>query len=219
MPSKEEILKSKRRGKCLFISMAATKSSKCFFFRNHFRPILAQASFAQMFFALIFEAKDVISGRWCSNCLCESGPAEPRGMHSRSRRRRDRDRRHAILRAQDQSYRLKRLIWHRPRDVVAGATGQGDVDAPETMHAGCGDLPSATSPRSSEMMNLETNTLDGGSIDLTSSGLESISHVERSSVDVTSNTESGEPLSAATSGYTCSKFGETTKLEVKYIRQ
>ena len=108
-------------------------------------------------------------------------------MHSRSRRRRDRDRRHAILRAQAQSYGLKRLIWHRPRDVVAGATGQGDVDAPEKTHTGCGDPPSATSPRLSEMMNWQVNTLDGGSIDLTSSGLESISYAEVSSVDVTSN--------------------------------
>ena len=131
-------------------------------------------------------------------------------MHSRSRRRRDRDRRHAILRAQAQSYGLKRLIWHR-------AKGNVDVEAPETMHTGCGDLPSASSPRSSEMMNLQANTLDGGSIDLTSSGLESISHVERSSVDATSNTESGDPLSAAPPGDTCSKFGETAKLEVNFF--
>ena len=48
-------------------------------------------------------------------------------MHSRSRRRRDRDRRHAIFQAQAQSYELKRFLWHRPRDDVAGATGQGDV--------------------------------------------------------------------------------------------
>ena len=64
------------------------------------------------------------------------------------------------------------------------------------------------------MTNLQANTLDGGNIDSTSSGQESISHVERSSVDATSNTESGDPLSAAPSGYTCSKLGETTTLEV-----
>ena len=67
-----------------------------------------------------------------------------------------------------------------------------------------------TSPKVSET----TNLLDGGSIDLTSSGLESISYVGRSSVDARSNTESGDPLSAAPSGCTCSKLGETAKLEV-----
>ena len=115
----------------------------------------------------------------------ERGPVEPRSMYSRSRRRRDRDRRHAILQAQAQSYVLKRLLWHRPRDDVAGATGQGDVSyvAPET-------------------------------IDLTSSSLESISYVGMSSVDVTSNTESGDPLSAAPSGYTGSKLGETVGLDM-----
>ena len=44
-------------------------------------------------------------------------------MHSKSRRRRDRDRRCAILQAQAQSYVLKRLVWRRPRDDVAGVTG------------------------------------------------------------------------------------------------
>ena len=147
----------------------------------------------------------------------ERGPAEPRSMHSRSRRRRDRDRRHAIFQAQAQSYELKRFLWHRPRDDVAGATGQGDVSyvPPETMHSGCGDPPSATpSCDTSPKLNGTTNLLDGGSIDLTSSGLESISYVGRSSVDATSNTESGDPLSDAPSGYTCSKLGETAKLEV-----
>ena len=115
----------------------------------------------------------------------ERGPAEPRSMYSRSRRRRDRDRRHAILQAQAQSYVPKRLLWHRPRDDVAGATGQGNVSyvAPET-------------------------------IDLTSSGLESISYVGMSAVDVMSNTESGAPLSAPPSGYTGSKLGETVGLNV-----
>ena len=91
--------------------------------------------------------KAVMNMGWCSNCFCESGPAEPPSMHSRSRRRRDRDRRHAILQAQAKSFGLKKLLWYRPRDVVAGATGQGDVGeiihslavAPETMHTGCGD--------------------------------------------------------------------------------
>ena len=36
---------------------------------------------------------------------------------------RDRDRRWAILQAQAKSYVLKLLLWHRPRDDVAGATG------------------------------------------------------------------------------------------------
>ena len=53
----------------------------------------------------------------------ERGPAEPRSMYSKSRRRRDRDRRCAILQAQAMSCVLKRLLWHRPRDDVAGATG------------------------------------------------------------------------------------------------
>ena len=61
-----------------------------------------------------------------------------------------------------QSYGLKKLPWHRPLDVVAGATGQGDVD-----ETGCGDPPSAapscdTSPKLSETMNLQVNVLDGG---------------------------------------------------------
>ena len=113
----------------------------------------------------------------------ERGPTEPRSLYSRSRRRRDRDRTHAIPQAQAQSYVLERLLWHRPRDDVAGATGQGDVScvAPETT-------------------------------DLTSSGLESISYVGMSSVDVTSNTESGDPPSAAPSGCTGSKLGETVGL-------
>ena len=161
--------------------------------------------FCSNVFALILEAKAVMNRRRCSNCLCESGPAEPRGMHSRSRRRRDRNRRHASLRAQAQSYGLKRRIWHIPRDNVAGATGQGNVDALETMHTGCGDLPSDTSPRSSETMNLQANTLDGGSIDLTNSGLESISHVERSSVDATSKQNEVE----ASSPTTCHLLGTT----------
>ena len=51
----------------------------------------------------------------------ERGPAEPRSTDSKSRRRRDRDRRSTILQAQARSYVLKRLLWHRPRDDVAGA--------------------------------------------------------------------------------------------------
>ena len=126
-------------------------------------------------------------------------------MQSRSRRRRDRDRGHAILQAQAQSDGLKKLLWHRPRDVVAGATGQGDVD-----ETGCGDPPSATpscdaSPKLSETMNLQVNILDGGSIDLTSSGLELVSYAEMSPVEATSNIGSGDPLSTAPSGYTGSK--------------
>ena len=113
----------------------------------------------------------------------ERGPPEPRSMYSRSRCRRDRDQRHAILQAQAQSYVPKRLLWHRPRDDVARATGQGDVSYVAT----------------------ET-------IDLTSSDLESISYVGMSSVDVTSNTESEDPPSAAPSGYTGSKLGETVGL-------
>ena len=132
----------------------------------------------------------------CSYCAVQ---AEPHSMYLRSRRRRERDRRHVILQAQAQKLRAKRLFWHRPRDVVAGATGQGDVSyvAPETIRTGCGDPPSAfpscdTSPKPRETTNLKVNTLDGGSIDLTSSGLESISYVGMSSVDATWNTESGD---------------------------
>ena len=144
--------------------------------------------------------------------LRERGPAEPRSMHSRSRRRRDRDRRHAIFQAQAQSYELNRFLWHRPRDDVDVATGQRDVSyvATETMHSGCGNPPSATlSCDTSPTLNGTTNLLDGRSIDLTSSSLESISDVGRSSVDATSNTESGNPLSGAPSRYTCPKLCET----------
>ena len=62
----------------------------------------------------------------------ERGPAEPRSMHSKSRKRRDRDRRCAILQAQAMSYVLKRLLWHRPRDDVAGATGHTRSKVSET---------------------------------------------------------------------------------------
>ena len=65
---------------------------------------------------------------WCSDCSRERGPAEPRSMYSRSRRRRERGRRRAILQAQAQSYVLKWLLRHRPCNVVAGATGQEDMD-------------------------------------------------------------------------------------------
>ena len=82
------------------------------------------------------------------------------------------------------------------------------------MHTGCGDAsatPSCdTSLKLSETTNLQVNTLDVGSIDLTSSCLESVSYVGMSSVDATSNTESGDPLSAAPSGYTCSTFASET---------
>ena len=88
--------------------------------------------------------------------------------------------------------------------------------APETMHTGCGDPPSATpscetGPKLSETMNLQVNTHDGRSIDFDEHGLEFVSYAEMSPVDVTLNTESGEPPSAAPSGYTCSKLGETAK--------
>ena len=95
--------------------------------------------------------------------------------------------------------------------------GQENVD-----ETGCGDLCSATpscdtSPKLSETMNLQVNILDGGSIDLTSSGLEFISYAEMSPVDATSNIESGDPLSTASSRYTCSKSGETANLEVNTL--
>ena len=76
---------------------------------------------------------------------------------------------------------------------------------------------SDTSPKLSETTNLQVNTLDGGCIDLTSSGLEFISYAEMSLVDATSNTDSGDPLSAAPSGDTCSKLGETANLEVNTL--
>ena len=62
----------------------------------------------------------------------ERGPAEPHSMYSKSRRRRDRDRRWATLQAQAMSYVLKRLLWHRPRDDVAGATGHTGSKLSET---------------------------------------------------------------------------------------
>ena len=80
-------------------------------------------SFAQRFLAIVLRQRPVTTVRWCSDCSRERGPAEPRSTFSRSRRRREPDRRRAILQAQAQSYVLKRLLWHRPRDVVAGATG------------------------------------------------------------------------------------------------
>ena len=62
----------------------------------------------------------------------ERGPAELRSMYSKSRKRRDRDRRCAIFRAQAMSYVLKRLLWHRPRDHVAGTTGHTGSKLSET---------------------------------------------------------------------------------------
>ena len=62
----------------------------------------------------------------------ERGPAEPRSTDSKSRRRRDPDRRWAILQAQARSYVLKRLLWHRPRDGVARVTGHTGSKLSET---------------------------------------------------------------------------------------
>ena len=63
----------------------------------------------------------------------ERGPAEPHSMYSKSRKRRDRDRRCAILQAEAMSHVLKQLLWHRPRDDVAGATGHTGSKLSETV--------------------------------------------------------------------------------------
>ena len=188
---------------------------------------------------------------------------------SKSWRRRERDRRRAILQAQFRSLEIRRLLWTlTPHDDVAGAPGQGEDDtstapealsfdlvgcgrdsasclgkssvgapamcyaalapvveyiasalavsniAPETMHTGCGDLPSAspscdTSPKLIETTNLQVNTPDGGSIDLTSSGLESIFCLGNE--DSSSAAPDDHP-SDALSSYTGSKLSETVGL-------
>ena len=109
---------------------------------------------------------------WCSDCSRERGPTEPRSMYSRSRRQRERDRRRAILQAQAQSYVLERLLWHRPRDVVAGATGQGDVD--ETIveleaSSASAALSCYTGSELSETVKLKGNTFDAALSSCTSS--------------------------------------------------
>ena len=73
-------------------------------------------------------------------------------MYLRSRRRRERDRRCAILQAQAKSYVLKRIHWHRPRDD----RGCGELEASSTSAA-----PSCyTSSNLSEPVKLKGNTFD-----------------------------------------------------------
>ena len=100
---------------------------------------------------------------WCSYCSREREPAEPRSMYSRSRSQRERDRRRPILQAKAQSNVLKRLLWHRPRDVVAGATGHGDVD--ETIveleaSSASAALSCYTGSELSDTVKLKGNTFD-----------------------------------------------------------
>ena len=132
---------------------------------------------------------------WCSEFSRERGPAEPRSMYLRSRRRRERDWRRAILQAQVQSHVLKRLLWHRPRDVVAGATGQGDVHGTmiELEVSPASAAPSCcTGSKLSETVKLNVDS-ETGSFELMGSGLDSISCLRLSPAGVTTYTESGDP--------------------------
>ena len=131
----------------------------------------------------------------------ERGPAETRSTDSKSRRRRDRDRRWAILQAQARSYVLKRLLWHRPRDDVAGATG------PDPLWY-TGSKPGGTAP--SDVDN----------------GTDSIKWVDKgigsgwSPIGVTTNTESGGPHNIILACHTRSKFTDTVKLrEIMFTRK
>ena len=151
----------------------------------------------------------------------------------------ERERRRAILQAQAQSYVLKRLLWHRPRDFVAGATGQGDVDETESNLRPLQRvplLPCYTGSKLSESVKLKGNTFDAalssctssklceivysnvdsetGSLELMGSGLDSIFCLRLSPVGVTTYTESGGPPSTAPACHTCSKLSETVNLKV-----
>ena len=129
-----------------------------------------------------------------------------------------------------------------PRDVVAGATGQGDVDetiveleassasAAPSCYTGSkfsetvklkGDtfdaaLSSCTSSKSSETVYLNVDS-DTGSLELMGSGLDSISCLRLSPVGVTTCTESGDLPSAAPACHTCSKLSKTMNLKVNTL--
>ena len=80
--------------------------------------------------------------------------------------------RRAILQAQAQSHVLERLLWHRPRDVVAGATGQGDVDETivELEASSASAAPSCyTGSKFSETVKLKGDTFDAALSSCTSS--------------------------------------------------
>ena len=104
----------------------------------------------------------------------ERGPAEPRSMYSWSRRQRERDRRCAILQAQAKSYVLKRLLWHRPRDDVAGATGQGVVDEKFVGQEASPTPFCYTGLKFSETVKLKNNTFDAALSSCTSSKLKAV---------------------------------------------
>ena len=156
-----------------------------------------------------------------------------------SRRRRERDRRCAILQAQAQSSVLKRLLWHRPRDDVDEATGQRVADekivGQEASSASA--APSCyIGPKSSETVKLKGHTFDAAlssctrsklketvylhvdsetsSLELMGSGAGSISCLRLSPVGVTTYTESGNPSSAVPAGHASSKWSKTVNLKV-----
>ena len=141
--------------------------------------------------------------------------------------------------AEAQSYVLKRLLRHRPRDVVAGATGQGDADetiveleassasAAPSCHTGSelsetvkskgntfeAALSSSTISKLSETVCLNVDS-ETGSLELMGSGLDSISCFRLSPVGATTYTESGDPPSAAPACHTVSKLTKTVNLKV-----
>ena len=134
---------------------------------------------------------------------------------------------------------LKQILWRRPWDVVAGATGQGEVEetivelevssasaAPsfytdsklsETVKLK-GDtfdaaLSSCTSSKLSKTANLNVDS-ETGSFELMGSGLDSISCLRLGPVGVTTYTESGNPPSTVPACHTSSKWSKTVTSKV-----
>ena len=114
---------------------------------------------------------------------------------------------------------LKRLLWHRPRDDVAGATSLAPScytgsKLKETVKSEDNTvdtaLSSCTSSKSSETAYLIVDT-GTGSLQWMGSGPDSVSYLRRSSVGETAYTGSGDPSCAAP---ICSELRETVNSEV-----
>ena len=106
----------------------------------------------------------------------------------------------AILPAQAKSYVLKRLLWHRPRDDVAGATG-----------------PAPSCYTGSKLSETALLIVDNGtgSIGWVDNGM----GLRWSPVGVTTHTEFGDPHSIVLACYTISKWSNTVTLKGKYMYQ
>ena len=111
---------------------------------------------------------------------------------------------------------LKRLLWHRPRDDVAGATGQGVVDEKivELEASPASATPSCyTGSKLSETVHVNVDN-DTGSLEWVGSGLDSISCLRFSPVGVTTYTEKWRPPITVPACHTCSKLSKTANLKV-----